>query len=265
VTIIKIKANQILINYELTGTGKCLTMLHGLGDNLNVWYNQVPVFSKYYQVITYDARGHGQTELPEGEINPNALTEDLFSLLKALNINETFLLGHSMGARVAHQFTSAHQNMVKALILCDGVGGGPPKEDILNTLNIAKTEGIEGVIKARIDRTFSPGFIEKNQEAVEQYKAVLQQMNLEGLIRFMQPMTQPRVKVNKSAAPEIINCPTLIIVGEYDHACGPSAGKDAQNKIQGSQLRIFPTGHAPALERSDEFNRTVLDFLSEVV
>jgi 3-oxoadipate enol-lactonase len=240
-------------------------MLHGLGDNLNIWFNQVHVFSKYYQVLTYDARGHGQTELPEGEINPNALAEDLFSLLKALNINETFLLGHSMGARVAHQFTASHQDMVKALILCDGVGGGPPKEDILNTLNTAKTVGIEGVIKARIDQTFSSGFREKNRETIEQYKAVLQQMNLEGLIRFMQPMMQSRVKVNKKAAPEIINCPTLIIVGEYDQACGPSAGKNAQNKIQGAQLKIFPTGHAPALEIPDEFNRTVLDFLSEVI
>ena len=241
-------------------------MLHGLGDNLNVWFNQVPVFSKYYQVLTYDARGHGRTDLPEGDINPNVLTEDLFALLKTLNINETFLLGHSMGARVAYQFTLAHQDMVKALILCNGVGGGPGREDVLNTLEIARTAGVEGVVKERIDRTFSPGFVENNTETVEQYKSVLRQMNIEGLIRFMQPMTQPRVEVkeNKRATPSVISCPTMIIVGEYDHLSGPSAGESAQKKIHGSQLKIFPTGHAPALEKPDEFNKAVVDFLSEI-
>ena len=241
-------------------------MLHGLGDNLNVWFNQVPVFSKYYQVLTYDARGHGRTDLPEGDINPNVLTEDLFALLKTLNINETFLLGHSMGARVAYQFTLAHQDMVKALILCNGVGGGPGREDVLNTLEIARTAGVEGVLKERIDRTFSPGFVENNTETVEQYKSVLRQMNIEGLIRFMQPMTQPRVEVkeNKRATPSVISCPTMIIVGEYDHLSGPSAGESAQKKIHGSQLKIFPTGHAPALEKPDEFNKAVVDFLSEI-
>ena len=263
---IKIQANQIFINYELTGTGKYLTMLHGLGDNLNIWFGQVPVLSKYYQVLTYDARGHGQTDLPEGEINPDVLTEDLFSLLNALNISETFLLGHSMGARVAYQFTLAHQDMVKALILCDGVGGGPGKEEVLGTLGIAREEGVEGVVKERIDRTFSPGFAENNRETVEQYKSVLRQMNVEGLVRFMQPMAQPRAKAQdkKETTPGEIRCPTMIFVGEYDHLSGPSAGEEAQKKIHGSQLKVFPTGHAPALEKPAEFNRTVLDFLSKI-
>jgi pimeloyl-ACP methyl ester carboxylesterase len=241
-------------------------MLHGLGDNLNIWFGQVPELSKYYQVLTYDARGHGQTDLPEGEINPNVLSEDLFSLLKALNINETFLLGHSMGARVAYQFTLANPDMVKGLIMCDGVGGGPGKEEVLGTLEIARTEGIEGVVKERINQTFSPGFVENNREIVEQYRSVLRQMNVDGLIRFMQPMTQPREKVrgNKKSTPSKINCPAMIIVGEYDHLSGPSAGESAQKRIPGSQLKIFSTGHAPALEKQDEFNKAVLDFLSEI-
>ena len=64
----KIKANNISINYEVAGSGEWLTLIHGAGDNLNAWYNQVPAFSQHYQVLTYDVRGHGQTELPEGEL-----------------------------------------------------------------------------------------------------------------------------------------------------------------------------------------------------
>ncbi|MBI4302451.1 MAG: alpha/beta fold hydrolase, partial [Chloroflexi bacterium] len=57
----KIKANGISMNYELTGAGECLTLIHGAGDNLNMWYHQVPTLSQRYQVLTYDVRGFGQT------------------------------------------------------------------------------------------------------------------------------------------------------------------------------------------------------------
>ena len=111
------------------------------------------------------------------------------------------------------------------------------------------------------------GLLKKNGKTVKQYESVLRLMNVEGLIKFMEPMTQPRVKVkgNKKMAQGVISCPTMIIVGEYDHLSGPSAGVEAQKKIQGSQLKVFPTGHAPALEIPDEFNKTVLDFLYNII
>ena len=63
----RIDANGISMNYEVEGSGKWLVLVHGMGDNLGAWYNQVPVFSQRYRVLTYDVRGHGQTEAPEGE------------------------------------------------------------------------------------------------------------------------------------------------------------------------------------------------------
>ncbi len=62
----KIKANGIEINYELSGKGKTLVLIHGFTDNLNMWYNQVPEFAKQYQVLIYDVRGFGQTEKSAG-------------------------------------------------------------------------------------------------------------------------------------------------------------------------------------------------------
>ena len=50
----KIKANKISINCEISGHGRYLTLIHGAGSNLNMWYKQVPVFSQHYQVLTYD-------------------------------------------------------------------------------------------------------------------------------------------------------------------------------------------------------------------
>jgi 3-oxoadipate enol-lactonase len=256
----KIIANGISLNYELAGGGQCLTLIHGAGENLNVWYNQAPFFSQSYKVLTYDVRGHGQTDQPKGEFPIEMCVEDLYELLNALGINETFLLGHSMGGRIALQFALKNPETVKALILSNCVGPGPKREEILQALEIFKSKGLEVSLNDRISRIFSPGFTERNPQAVEKYKSILLN-NPDAFfytIRSVKPPTAPP-DLNK------ISCPTLIIVGEYDHVTGPLAGKIAQETIRGSRLKIFSSGHAPFLEQPEEYNKTVIEFLGTVI
>ncbi len=59
----RVRANGIEMNVESSGEGKCLVLIHGYTDNLNLWYNQVPAFSEHYRVVTYDVRGFGKTEV----------------------------------------------------------------------------------------------------------------------------------------------------------------------------------------------------------
>jgi len=78
-----IKANGISMNYESEGIGENLVLIHGLGNNLNMWYHQLPVFSKSYRVISYDVRGFGQTETTEAEYSLSLFAQDLYELMKA--------------------------------------------------------------------------------------------------------------------------------------------------------------------------------------
>jgi 3-oxoadipate enol-lactonase len=263
----KIIANGISMNYEVVGSGKCLTLIHGAGDNINAWFNQVPAFSQRYRVLTYDVRGHGQTEMTEEELTTELWVDDLYALLKGLNVSETFLLGHSMGGAIALQFTLTHPKMVKALILSNSGGARGSSEKEMRKMaaihqaqiEAIKEEGMKAVVKDRFSRMFSPGFVEKHPEVAERYKSVLLQNKPEGYLRVMQRMGRP------STSPDLskISCPTLVIGGEYDFG-GPSAAKATQEAIPGSQLKVFPTGHAPAIEVPREYNETVLTFLAGV-
>ena len=263
----KIMANGISMNYELVGSGKCLTLIHGSGDNLNAWFNQVPAFSQHYRVLTYDVRGHGQTELPDGELTTELWVDDLYAILKALNISETFLLGHSMGGAIARQFTLTHPEMVKALVLSNSGGAARLSEEDVRymearrqaQIETIKKEGMEAVIKDRFSLIFSPGFAEKNPDTVERYKSVFLQNKPEKYLRMMQRMGRFSV----SSDPSKITCPTLVIYGEYDFG-GQQYAKATQEAIPGSQLKVFPTGHVPAIEIPREYNETVLTFLAGV-
>jgi pimeloyl-ACP methyl ester carboxylesterase len=122
---VKIRANGIMVNYELAGEGDCLALVHGAGDNLQMWYGQVPAFSERHRVLTCDVRGFGETELPESEVGVELLAADLRELLRALGIERAFVLGYSMGGRIALQLALDEPQMVRALVLASsGVGLG---------------------------------------------------------------------------------------------------------------------------------------------
>jgi len=265
--MMKIEANQVSINYELTGSGRCFTLIHGAGSNLGMWYKQVPVFSQHYQVLTYDVRGHGQTEFPEEELTAEVWVEDLYALLKELNISQAILLGFSMGGAIAIGFTLAHPDMVNALILSNSGGAAQRSEEEMKQMaanrqaqiDTIKKEGMAASVRKRIDTIFPHGFTEKDPETIERYISIVAQNDPEKYLRVMQRpqgATQP---------PDLslINCPTLIITGEYDPS-GETAGKTTQEAICGSQLKTFPTGHYSALEQPQGYNEAVLKFLTEL-
>ena len=120
----KIYANEFNMNYELTGEGTCLVLIPGFTDNLTIWYKQVPEFSKHYQVLTYDFRGHGQTETPDGEFSMELFADDLYALLKTLNIENACVLGYSMGGRIALEFALKYPEITSGLVMANmGVAG----------------------------------------------------------------------------------------------------------------------------------------------
>ena len=119
----KAKVNDIMINYELIGEGPCVVLIHGFGDNLNMWYNQIPEFSKYYKVLTYDVRGFGQTQKGKRSYSMDTFAEDLYGLLTVLKITSVCVLGFSMGGRIGLEFALQHPEMTAGLILANSSAG----------------------------------------------------------------------------------------------------------------------------------------------
>lgn len=264
----KIKANGISINYEITGSGKFLTLIHGAGDNLEMWWNQLPAFSRKYRLLTYDVRGYGQTETPSEGYSIGTLVEDLFQLLKALGINETFFLGYSMGGRIAAGFTLAHPAMVKALILSNSplvpLQRSPEQMREMTKLREqrmkASQERGQSAIEDFTTMVFSPGWPEKHPDIIEQYKKIRLKNDPESSQIAMRGMVMGEPPSDVRG----IKCPTLIIGGEHDNLMGVDIIRAGQVLVAGSQLKIMPTGHAAAIEMPGEFNRTVLEFLASV-
>jgi pimeloyl-ACP methyl ester carboxylesterase len=86
------------------GNGPTLVLLHGVGMNKSVWAPEVNILSKSFDVVIYDMWGHGESDLPNRELNLIDYTKQLADLLTELGIDSAVVAGHSMGALIALDF-----------------------------------------------------------------------------------------------------------------------------------------------------------------
>ena len=108
------------LNYEVSGQGEPLILLHGNGEDLTYFKNQVPVFSLRYTVYAVDTRGHGKSPRGTGKFRIERFAEDLYRFMRERHLKKAHILGFSDGANIAMYFAIRHPEMVDKLILNGG-------------------------------------------------------------------------------------------------------------------------------------------------
>src|SRR5258707_6017098 len=118
--------NGVDLYYEIHGAGPTVVLSHGVGSNHLHWWQQVPVWSKHFQVITFDHRGFGFSS-DDGR-GPPAFVDDLIGLLDHLEIRRTALVGQSMGGSTVAGVASRQPERISALVLSSSAAGpvAPP-------------------------------------------------------------------------------------------------------------------------------------------
>jgi pimeloyl-ACP methyl ester carboxylesterase len=264
----RIQAGGIATNYELSGEGTSLVLIHGFTDNLTMWFNQVPEFSRHFEVLTYDLRGHGETEIPEGSFSMEIFAEDLRALLEAVEIDRACLLGYSMGGRIGLQFALRHPEMTIGLIFANsGVVGSdvkPTEEQMAQLVErrrqmvkLFETGDIEAIAEGMAERSFSPGMRERDPALFQMYKDVKLRNDPGHYLAIMEAMVQA---VTNPPDLTQLDCPVLIIAGEQDGFMSLDEARSMERAIRDATLITLPTGHTAALESPQAFNRAVLDF-----
>ena len=251
------EVNGIQLYYEAHGEGFPIVFLHGYSSTHHMWRAQVPNFSKDYRFIIYDARGHGQTESPPSvdQYSADIVVEDLYQLLKALEIEKAVIGGLSMGGYESLRFYLTHPEMVKALVLMD-TGPGYRNLDRMAEWNRGleerakrlETEGIE-VLAANAP--------------TEARRDIMLKQNPVGLAHMARMVVgQHDSKVIDNL--ENVGVPTLVLVGENDRPF-LVAGQVMAKKIPSSVHVIIPdAGHAANIDNTEVFNQEVLGFLNQL-
>lgn len=111
------KENNIL-NAVILGEGKPLLILHGYFGSSDNWKTLGNQFAENYQVHLIDQRNHGRS-FHSNEFNYQLLADDLYNYIQHYQLENVYLIGHSMGGKTAMLFAVTYPDLVDKLIVVD--------------------------------------------------------------------------------------------------------------------------------------------------
>ncbi len=258
----EILANDIQINYELTGQeGAPVVMLsHSLASSMVMWNPQLESLEAHFNVLRYDMRGHGDSDAPDGAYTLELLAEDAVALLDALGIDTVHFVGLSIGGMIGQGLALNHADRLKSLTLCDTSAIMPDEAQpiLRERIAVARENGMADQVDGTLERWFTPQFLEKNPPEVEMIRQQVAATPLAGYLGCSAALGGLKYL---ERLPEI-RLATLIMVGEEDPGTPVAASEAIHERIAGSQLVILPSArHLSNIEQAEAFNQSLLAFL----
>ena len=265
------RLNGVSLYYEVTGGGFPLVFSHEFAGAHESWESQVRFFSRRYRVITYNARGYPPSDVPDDpdSYSQEHAVEDLFALLRHLDIGQAHIVGLSMGGNVALNFGLTHPEMARSVVIAATGSGSTDRERFRNqgeeVARRTEAEGMEAMAEEYARGPARVQFLRKDPKGWEEFKRQLAGHSPRGMANTFRGviLRRPTIFALEDRLRNL-EPPALIMTGDEDEPCIEPA-VFMKRHIPVSGLVFFPqSGHTINLEEPDLFNRTVLDFLTAV-
>jgi len=260
----RVKDNHIY--YEIYKTSERerpgVLLLHGLGSCGEDWGLQIPIVSENYWVLVLDMPGHGRSSQPAGWPSIEDMALQIASVMKEQAELPVHVVGLSLGGAVAMQLALAHPEAVRSLTLVNTFA----KLRSGSSGFFRKLVRIAYVALGRMDRVgvwVAAGlFPELEQELLRQAAAERIASNpRSAYLRAIWAATRFDIRDRLNE----INTPTLVVAGANDQTVTMETKRELADLIPGADLVVIPdSGHATPIDAAEEFNRTLLDFLSKL-
>lgn len=269
--------NGVRLAYRLEGAGIPVVFVHGEGYSHELWMRQIDAFAGQYLFISYDRRGHGQSDDPPTGYSETAHAEDLNALLQHFGIRQAHLVANSRGGSIVIRFLAMYPDKVRSLTFADatiplveipeesafrpvlpGLKGPPPSlEQALQGRERAKRSSFTRVAQSRPD---TQAILERMADQYSPRVAMNPQRSDMASATHIGPW-------NPRDFPDMaeMSRPVLLIVGERTDVFFIDGARAAHRLWPDTRYHmITEADHLLMLEKPDEFNRLVLDFLAEV-
>ena len=255
-----VKSADAQIHYSLEGPpGKpALILSNSLGADLSMWDLQIPEFSKSFQILRSDTRGHGRSSVTPAPYTIEQLAKDVLALADSQQLERFHFCGLSMGGQIGMWLAAnAPQRLNKVVLSSTAAKIGTPEMWNARIATVQK-EGMKNVAAAAIGRWFTPAFRAKNAPAVEKIHKTLEATNPEGYAACSAAVRDFdfREKLND------IRTPTLILSGAHDPATTPADGQFLANHIAGAHFVELNGAHLSNIEDAARFTQEVCAFLN---
>jgi pimeloyl-ACP methyl ester carboxylesterase len=216
--------------YERAGEGFPVVLIHPNLWDSRIWDPQFEEFARYHDVLRYDIRGYGRSDLPH---QPYSDLRDLLYVIGELGIGRCALVGCALGAQLAIDLAIAQPEIVDAIVaVSPGITGYAWMDD-----------GVQMLVE-EVTRSLRAGAMENAHV-----------LRLDDGLAEMPPSAVPHLGEIRAA--------TMIVIGDRDLGEIHHIADELTDRIPGASKRVIAEAdHLVNVRKPEKFNRLVLDFLS---
>lgn len=262
----KIKINDINLYYETYGAGEPLIFIAGFSADHQAWYSIVEKFAADYQVILFDNRGVGQTDIPAGPYSISQMAKDVAVFCETLKIKKANFVGNSMGGYIVQTLAAHYPKLVKKIVISNSamITDSPFHIYVEAQLEFLKANApIEQIIKASCAWAFSFQFLMQPGKLAE-----LIQLTMSNPYPFTITGYEGQYAAldnfNSSDWAHQIQAPTLILTSDQDLILPARLSIDLAAQIPNSEIYLFENcGHLPHMEYPEKYAEILQNFLKK--
>ena len=202
------------IAYKVYGEGKPVLLLHGFGEDSNIWELQIKFLEPHFRLIVPDIPGSGESELvPGAGIDMYAdIIKELFEIELQVPIEGAVLIGHSMGGYITLAFAEKHPNYLKSFGLFHSsafADGDEKKETRRKAIDFIEEKGASTFIKTSTPNLFTEAFKEKQPAKVDKLIEEGKKFTAEALVQYYEAMI---ARPDRTAVLKTFPKPILFII-----------------------------------------------------
>lgn len=262
-----VTANGIKLAYDRTGEGDRVLLIMGSGASGRVWTgHQTPALNKAgYQTVTFDNRGIAPSDVPPGRYSLDDMVADTVGLIEALDLGPCHLVGTSLGSVIAEEVAVSRPELVRSAVLMatrarsDLVRRALARADqVLNERGVRLPVGYSA--PTNVLQMFSPKTL-NDDAAISLWLDVFE---LSGDSGGSSGQDWVDAGVDRRDVLRRITAPCRVIAFTDDLICPPHLGAEVADAIPDCDyVEIADAGHLGNLERPDEVNTAVIEFLAK--
>ena len=253
-------------HYDCEGNGEPLIFLHGWGVDSRIWRQQTKFFSQFFQVLTIDLPGHGQSTWQKVPLAQMA--SDLKYILESLRLKHLTIVGSSLGGLFALKLYELFPQNIKRIIFVGSMPKFAKSQDYPYGLDLDQLRKLNRQLQTNypsiINIFFHSLFTREERESrrfkwLQKFRRNDEAPIKEALAEYLDILEEEDLtEVLRS-----IQLPLQFINGKEDYICNRQTVAFLKTLTPRSRFDDFDQcGHFPFLSKPYEFNKILLEFLS---
>jgi len=257
------------IFYRLEGKGKPVVLLHGFGEDGNVWNRQIEKLKSENLLIVPDLPGSGQSEKLEGKCTLTDYAEVVKTIVNKEIIKDEkssfVLIGHSMGGYITLAFAEKYPELLNSFGLFHSSAYADTREKIetrKKAIDFINKNGKEAFLKTSVPDLFAEKTQKERPELIENLLMLANKISAEALIQYYEAMI---LRPDRTGVLRSFSKPVLFIIGKHDHAVPMQDSLEQSHIPEVSFVHVLQnSGHMGMWEEQELSTSYLSDFLAKL-